>query len=231
MILNTAGEPYGVQPGICVIINNTEFISAQELSHGKKDEESLTVLFTSLKFDVKRHQNLTAQQMVKEIKYYSNVQHKGVFFLIILSYGTLVNYAILGTDGKPVTIHQLENLFCPKNCPSLCDVPKIFMIDAIQDSQEEKHFITKLTEGKKRLAYRTDMAQSTIIYASTYGRVALLSGSQFTETLVKVIAEATPNTSFTQIIQEVKARIQRSNTCQTVEVVDKLTCDYFIKRY
>ena len=39
-----------------------------DLPAGKKDEESLKVLFTMLEFNVNIHQNLTADQIVSEVQ-------------------------------------------------------------------------------------------------------------------------------------------------------------------
>ena len=212
-----------------------EFISGKGQS--KRDEESLNILFTSLGFNVKIHQYLTAQQMITNVESYSEMQHEGVFLLIILSLGTLVDnqVAVLGTDNKAVKIHHLETLFHASSCSSLIGIPKIFLIDAFQD---DKNLIPEYTESmatKQSLACpdRTDMWDFAIIYTLTFEYVAHAtnSGSWFTQIIVKVITEAIPCISFTKIIQEVKARVQRSNTHQMVECVDRLTRDYFIKRY
>ena len=133
------GVPYDVKPGICVIINNMKFTQGKNLPAAKKDEDRLLVLFKTLDFDVRIHQNLTAQEMTTVVRSYSTMQHEGVFFLIILSHGTLLENieAVAGTDGESVTIHQLKTFFHANNCPSLRGVPKIFFIDACRGSQEE----------------------------------------------------------------------------------------------
>lgn len=243
--------PYEGKPGLCVIINNMVFQEHAGLPDGKKDEESLQVLFTTLGFDVKIHQNLIAQEMIRKVESYSKMQHKGVFFLIILSHGTLVNNkdAVLGTDGEAVEIHYLESFFHATNCPSLHGVPKIFLIDACRGGKKEKGFTPKLTQSggittKSSATSLTSLTNTTsgtdsghfvIVYASTYGNVAYYArnrGSHLTQTFVRVTTEASPDKTFTKIIQEVKARIQRSvHGHQTVESVDRLTRDYFIKRY
>ena len=220
-----------------------EFISAKNLPQGKRDEQSLFILFARLGFNVKIHQNLTAQLMITTVKSYSEMQHEGVFLLIILSHGTPVNnqMAVLGTDDKAVTIYHLETFFCASSCPSLDEVPKIFLIDAFRADKDftpermaTKESHTSLSQFASASYGRDNiMWDFAIVYASTFEYVAYFTNScsQFTRTFTKVITEATPDTSFTQIIQEVKARIQRSTTHQMVEFVDQLTHDYFIKRY
>ena len=231
-----------------MIINNMVFTQARGLPGGKKDEESLKVLFTTLGFDVKIHQNLTGNEIIRKVESYGKMQHEGVFFLIILSHGTLVNNrdAVLGTDSESVEIHYLESFFHGTNCPSLHGVPKIFLIDACRGSQHEKVFkpktaVSMATKSSCTSSSRpdspvpgTDSGHFVIVYASTYGNVAFTNthgGSHLTQTFVRVTTEASSDKSFTKIIQEVKARVQRSNVHQTVESVDRLTSDYFIKRY
>ena len=223
------------------------FTHESGLPGGKRDEESLKVLFTTLGFEVKTHQNLTGNEMTRKVESYSRIEHNGVFFLVILSHGTLSNNidAVIGTDSEPVEIRCLESFFYASNCPSLHGVPKIFMIDACRGNRQERVFKPKTASGMATKSSGTSLTQQDsavpgtdsghfiIVYASTHGNVAFTtnSGSQLTQTFVRVTTEASPDKSFTKIIQEVKARVQRSNAHQTVESVDRLTRDYFIKRY
>ena len=239
--------PYDVQPGLCVIINNTEFTrGASPLPQGKKDEKSLHVLFKTLGFDLKIHQNLTAQEMIHRVQSYSKIQHEGVFFLIILSHGALVSNkeVVLGTDCKPVEIHELETFFHASNCHSLYEVPKIFLIDACRGDKKESAFKPQRTCGMAKhldpslpghasTAPGTDSADFAILYASTYGNVAYVTkrGSQLTQTFVKVTSEASLDKTFIDIIQEVQTRIRASNFHQTVELVNRLNQPYYIKRF
>ena len=97
-----------------MIINNMVFKQGiHGLPEGKNDEDSLNVLFTTLGFDVSIHQNLTGREMINKVESYSRKEHKGVFFLVILSHGTLVNNrdAVIGTDNESVEIHYLESFF------------------------------------------------------------------------------------------------------------------------
>ena len=126
-----------------MIINNMDFTRAASLPGGKRDEERLAVLFTALGFDVDIHQNLTGKEVFDTVKSYGAMQHRGAFFLIILSHGKSVNHrpAVLGTDGTPVVVQDLERFFYASNCTSLDGKPKIFLIDAAcWGSQEERTF-------------------------------------------------------------------------------------------
>ena len=226
-----------------------EFRYEDNLLGGEEDQQRLLVLFTHLGFDVRIHKNLTADQMIRKAESYSKMQHNGVFFLVILSHGTQIENkdAVLGTDSKSVTVHQLESLFHASGCPSLHNLPKIFMIDACRGDKEERVYTPNLNisgmiqkrekAGEKSClisgAGGADSAHIAIIYASTYGKVAYATnkGSQMTQTFVDVTTEATPDKDFLGIIKEVKARVQTSNPRQAIQSVDTWTKKYFIKRY
>ena len=229
-----------------MIINNMIFKKGSPLPGGEEDQQRLLVLFTSLGFDVKIHQNLIAEQMIRKAESYGKMQHKGVFFFVISSHGTLVDNreAVLGADSKPVKIDQLESFFCSSKCPSLHGVPKIFMIDACRGNQEEESInpqtetTTKSARGtptrRASDAPGTDSGHFVKVYASTYGNVAhhnVHEGSKLTQTFVDVTKEASSDDSFKQIIDEVKDRLQSSSTPQTVEYVATSTRQYFLKRY
>lgn len=73
---------YNANPGVCLIINNMTFTNPSiiDLEVGKQDKDSLKVIFTSLGFDVKVHQNLTGQEeMASCVKSYRQKEHSGVF--------------------------------------------------------------------------------------------------------------------------------------------------------
>lgn len=239
------GQPYTHPPGLCVIINNMVFTRAENLLLRQKDEDDLHELFTRLGFDVRVHQNLTAEQMTTQVKDYSRMEHNGVFFLVILSHGILSDNreAVIGTDDLPVPISWLERFFHTTNCPSLHEVPKIFLIDACRGEVHETVYTPPRSMGLRTLGGSivsptgtepgTDSAHFMIIFASTYGHVAYATGngSHLTQTFVTVMGEANYDDSLQVITQEVKERVQRLNLGhQTVEVVDRLTRNYLIKR-
>ena len=239
-------KPYDVLPGLCVIINNMLFINGSHLPEGKTDEDSLHVLFKTLGFDVRIHQNLTAQGMMDKVQSYGKMKHTGVFLLIILSHGGLVDNkeVVSGTDCRAVEIRKLEHFFYASNCPSLHGVPKIFLIDACRGSQEESIYTPKDSDcilTKSACASQptcttavpgTDSGHFAILYASTYGNVSFITkkGSRLTQTFVEVTSEASVDKTFIQITQEVKTRLQVSGAGQTAELVDRLNHAYYIKR-
>jgi hypothetical protein len=184
--------------------------------------------------------------MVHKVKSYSKLQHTGVFFLIILSHGTIVEdkEVIIGTDCKPVMINDIESFFHATKCPTLNNIPKIFLIDACRGDEQERVFSEPQSHDRNRLipksvsknprdrrAARLDTSDFLLVYAATHGHVAYatFNGSLLTQTFIKVTNEATENETITEIIREVKARVQNQGQ-QMVESVDRLTRKYFIKK-
>ena len=230
-----------------MIINNMDFTRAASLPGGKKDEEKLVVLFSTLGFKVKIHQNLTGRKIVDTVKSYSAMQHSGAFFLVILSHGTSIDNksAVLGTDSEAVVVQDLERSFYASNCNSLHGKPKIFLIDACRGSQEEKTFNPVSTSGmttKKsstslrrldRVETRSDSADFLIVYAATDGHVAFTTdkGGYLTQAFVEVTSKADKTDSLQEIIRKVRVKVQYRNAHQTVESIDRLTRRYLIKRY
>ena len=184
--------------------------------------------------------------MVHKVESYSKRQHKGAFFLIILSHSTMVRgrEAIVGTDNKTVMMDDIESFFHATKCPTLHKVPKIFLIDACLDEQQERAYSERQSHDTSRLiadqnpsnrsrrAAKLDTSDLLLVYASTHGHEAYSThrGSQLTQTFIEVTKEAADNKTITKIIQEVEARVEEHGQ-QTVEVVDTLTHDYFMKRY
>ena len=217
-------------------MNNTVFDTPQlgELTGGKKDEEDLKELFKKLGFTVMVHQNLTAEKMKSIAEGYSRMKHHGVFFLIILSHGGEGD-VVYGTDGMEVEVHQLKELFYATKCPSLAEIPKIFMIDACRGSRNERiqYFETKsATKRPNQWDFATDSSHFYTIFASTQGTTAGIDskqGSYLTRNFVEVIRGANSGKKFDELMTSVKRRIHRTKK-QTAEITSTFTKFYYIKR-
>ena len=84
------------------------------------------------------------------------------------------------------------------NCPSLHEIPKIFLVDACRGNRQERVFHPKSTGSMATKSSDislsrhastesgTDSGHFVIVYASTHGNVAYTShrGSQLTQTFV-----------------------------------------------
>ena len=230
-MLNSIDDaPYDVEPGLCVIINNMEFTRAPRLPGGKKDEEKLAVLFTTLGFEVKTHRNLTGKEISNTVESYSTRKHSGAFFLAILSHGTSIDNrpAVLGTDRTAVVVSNLEHFFYASKCKSLKGIPKIFLIDACRGGQKENAF-----HPLDSAATQSDSADFLIIHAAADGNAAFTTdeGSYLTQMFVEVTLKADKADSLRDIVTRVGHKIQYLNARQTVESTNRLTHKYLIKRY
>jgi predicted RNA binding protein with dsRBD fold (UPF0201 family) len=219
-----------------------EFTHQKPLPGGEKDEEKLETLFAALGFEVKIHQNLTAEQIFDTVESYGAKHHSGAFFFVILSHGTSIDNrpAVISTDNRAVVVNDLESLFYASNCNSLHGKPKIFLIDACRGSQEENIFTPVSTKTSSAslarldsVATRSDSADFLIINAATNGYVAFATekGSYLTQTFVEVTSGADETTSLIDIVTRVRLKVQDRDPHQTVESTDRLTRKYLIKRY
>ncbi|XP_031790537.1 caspase-9 isoform X2 [Piliocolobus tephrosceles] len=106
--------------GHCLIINNVNFCRESGLSTrtgSSIDCEKLQRRFSSLHFMVEVKQDLTAKA--------SHLQFPG---------------AVYGTDGCPVSVERIVNIFNGTSCPSLGGKPKLFFIQACGGDQKDHGF-------------------------------------------------------------------------------------------
>ncbi len=227
-------DQYKGTPGKCVIISNTKFPELPNLPEGEIDQQSLLVLFTLLKFEVKIHKNKTAADLVDIVESYSKVKHRGVFVLAVLSHGG--DGVVYGTDKQPVEIAAFEKMFSSQNCPTLTGVPKIILIDACRgttktDNDQISSNKTKGDQQKGKLPNKIgEGADFAIVYPTTRGKEAYIEtdkGSILTQAFVDEVKGADPSDSFRTIMDRVKRRVEPQ---QTVEVVDRLRKHYYMQQ-
>ncbi len=234
---------YRGRQGLCVIINNIEFQNFDHIECGDTDAKRLQVLFTMLDFEVAVHNNLTAAQIIAKVKFYSQETHKGIFVLALLSHGK--EDVIAGSDDQLVEIKQLAEFFYASNCPTLIDIPKIFIIDACRGGATETlHSINSTCCTKSSLADESSLSikynevsntgDFVFVFGTTYGHKAYFheeEGSTFTKAFCKIVTKAHPDLSFHQILLNVNQTLAKEKAKQTVEVVYRgMKKDYYIKR-
>uniref|UniRef100_A0A1X7TBR3 Caspase family p20 domain-containing protein n=1 Tax=Amphimedon queenslandica TaxID=400682 RepID=A0A1X7TBR3_AMPQE len=225
---------YQFGPGLCVIINNIVFHDPRNnLPSGIKDEASLNSTFTSLGFDVRVHQNKTAEQIGSIARGYSAMQHTGAFFLIISSHGGEGD-VVYGTDGEAVAVHDLKKHFYATKCPSLAKIPKVFVIDACRGIiKEPVHYTTKAFESSASSSTTRvmDSADIMTIFASARGNTAGCNenGSFFIQKFVRVLKKHATKMNLTDMMKKVKRKIERLQV-QTPHVETSFSKDYYIKR-
>lgn len=128
--------------GICVIINNRNFIvnpsdpSSKEMPERRGtdvDATQLQQLFTKLDFVVEMKVNLTdtdMMQLLVDIAHNTDHRNYDCFVCCILTHGVLNH--LYGTNGRLVNIKDLTSVFQANRCPSLAGKPKLFFLQACQ---------------------------------------------------------------------------------------------------
>ncbi|XP_041366892.1 caspase-3-like [Gigantopelta aegis] len=120
--------------GMCVIINNKDFTSRRMSKWNGTDEDvrKLKSFFKQCEFEVKIFENQIQQDMLKELKQISLSDHRAYdcFVCFILSHGQ--HGSVFGTDGRPVSVAEIELFFSARQCSTLAKKPKLFFIQACQ---------------------------------------------------------------------------------------------------
>ena len=119
--------------GIALIISNEHFGGNQLLRDrqgNEKDIEHLEHLWSSLHFEVQVRRDLNSQDIYNVMRETSTLDHSqfDCFVCCLLSHGA--SGGIYGIDSELVEIKDITSLFKGVACPSLCNKPKLFFIQA-----------------------------------------------------------------------------------------------------
>ncbi|XP_047583739.1 caspase-9 isoform X3 [Lutra lutra] len=136
--------------GHCLIINNVNFCLDSRLTArtgSNIDCEKLRQRFHLLHFMVEVKCDLTAKQMVQALVELARRDHSALdcCVVVILSHGCQASHrqfpgAVYGTDGCPVAIERIVNIFNGAGCPSLGGKPKLFFIQACGGERKDHGF-------------------------------------------------------------------------------------------
>lgn len=124
--------------GICLIVNNKEFLGDLSVRTGTDiDAKNLKDLFSQLNFTIKLIKNATAVQMKEAIKDIAARDHSATDCVIVclLSHG--ISGKIYASDGELLPLSELLEplLMCAKK-PELVDIPRLFFIQACRVVKE-----------------------------------------------------------------------------------------------
>ncbi|XP_014639374.1 PREDICTED: caspase-9 isoform X2 [Ceratotherium simum simum] len=146
--------------GHCLIINNVNFCLESGLSTrtgSNIDCEKLQRRFRLLHFVVDVKGDLTAKQMVQALTELARRDHGALdcCVVVILSHGCQASHlqlpgAVYGTDGCPVSVERIVNIFNGTGCPSLGGKPKLFFIQACGGDQKDYGFEVVSTSPEDR---------------------------------------------------------------------------------
>ena len=202
--------------GIAVIINNSEFCSTDEESNRKGsdvDEHNLRVTWEYLQYEVRIFRNLIASQITHELMQIALQTHDNYdsFVCFILSHGDLD--VVFGVDNQAVKIDDLANLFKANSCPSLCNKPKLFFIQACRGKDKDKGIYVQKDGGiRNSLPSDSDFLFS---HASPPGNVSWRSpryGSWYISSLCKVFVDNAPQQDLVTMLPMVNSKVSEVYT-------------------
>ncbi|XP_048206243.1 caspase-9 [Perognathus longimembris pacificus] len=146
--------------GHCLIINNVTFCPTSGLGprHGSHvDCQRLQHRFRRLHFAVEVKCDLPAKQMVQALMELAQRDHRALdcCVVVILSHGCQASHlqfpgAVYGTDGHPVSVERIVNIFNGTRCPGLGGKPKLFFIQACGGEQKDRGFEVALGSCEDR---------------------------------------------------------------------------------
>lgn len=127
---------------LALIICNTEFDSLSRRVGADVDIRGMTMLLESLGYTVDVKENLTAQEMTKELEAFAaRKEHKtsDSTFVVFMSHG--IRDGICGKEysGNNTEVLQINTIFQTLNtskCPSLKDKPKVIIIQACRGGNQ-----------------------------------------------------------------------------------------------
>uniref|UniRef100_A0A3Q4H6M1 Caspase-8 n=1 Tax=Neolamprologus brichardi TaxID=32507 RepID=A0A3Q4H6M1_NEOBR len=146
--------------GWCVVFNNEIFTGThlKDRKGTQKDADALNAVFTRLGFQVKIHNNCTAEQMKKKINDLGRINFTSddALVVFVLSHGE--KECVFGTDGERVLLKELTDPFTSKRASTLTGKPKLFFIQACQGDGYQKGYrpCSREDENRKKEAWQAD---------------------------------------------------------------------------
>uniref|UniRef100_A0A667YM83 Caspase 20, apoptosis-related cysteine peptidase n=1 Tax=Myripristis murdjan TaxID=586833 RepID=A0A667YM83_9TELE len=167
--------------GLCVIINNENFIYSSKSSFSIP-AESLAEVFSWLGFRVLMCKDQTKDQMDQL------PQHGDAFVCCILSHGD--TGTVTGTDGIPLPITDITSTFNGNNCALLVDKPKVFFIQACQGRQKHQGvLVTDLADDLVSIPLEADFLVAIATVEKYPAMRHVVDGSWFIQALCRQLKE------------------------------------------
>ncbi|KAK2094835.1 Caspase-9 [Saguinus oedipus] len=133
--------------GHCLIINNVNFSLESRLSTRTCSNINcgkLQLRFSLLHFMVEVKRDLTAKEMRLTLLELARQDHGALdcCVVVICCQASHLQFlrAVYGTDGYPVSVEKIVNIFNGTSCPSLGGKPKLFFIQACGGEQKDHGF-------------------------------------------------------------------------------------------
>lgn len=135
--------------GLCVVINNEEFLQSKRRAGSQEDARALRETFTALGFVVDIHENLDAADMKSLLKNTGkrNFYNEDALVVCVLSHG--LKDCVYGSDDVMVSLGDLTDPFTSLNAPSLAGKPKLFFIQACQGTGYQKGSLSSIPKPEE----------------------------------------------------------------------------------
>ncbi|XP_070830542.1 caspase-8-like [Chaetodon trifascialis] len=206
--------------GLCVLINNENFLNGDVRNGTNKDAESLAEVFSWLGFRVLMCKDQTKDQMDRTLKFFASLsdlsqlqefgvkewsgsgfadlckapKHGDAFICCILSHGE--KSVVLGTDRKPLSIKQITRTFKATDQSALTGKPKVFLIQACQgDERQRGVFFKDLQADDSHSLFIPEEADVLVATATVEDHVSFrhrIDGSWFIQSVCQQLKEGCP---------------------------------------
>jgi len=198
--------------GLAVLIINNQFKSADSTSKmlpnrrgSQIDENNLQLLWEFLNYDVRTFKNLSASEITANLRKIACESHANYdsFVCCILSYAHLDG--IYGTDGEPVKINDIADIFKESCCPLLAGKPKMFFIQAncVKNQKFEDVF-------GRALPKKPDYLFSYVTAPCNISYKGRLSGSWYVSILRDVFSQHAKEKDLLEMLSIVNQRVSEA---------------------
>ncbi|XP_060078147.1 caspase-3-like [Ylistrum balloti] len=123
------------EPGHAVIINNRKFTDLPDREGTDKDAANLLNRFNEFGFHTRLICDKSRHELLEELKNIARMDHTehSTFFCTFLTHGN--ERGIWATDSQ-IKMNELSDIFDAKNCPTLINKPKIFLMQACRGNDD-----------------------------------------------------------------------------------------------
>lgn len=152
--------------GMTLIINIRSFNDevGEQLTRlgSEKDVDLLKALFGDLGFMIQTKENLTKDELMKELRDVVRQDHSSYdcFVLWLMSHGK--SGGVMCSDKVTISIETLQRMF--RECPTLIGKPKLFFIQACRGDEEDegKYVVTDTDISADKQVNETNEAKKAI---------------------------------------------------------------------
>ncbi|XP_028627161.1 caspase-1 [Grammomys surdaster] len=229
---------------LALIICNIEFQHLSRRVGADVDLREMKLLLEDLGYSVKEKINLTAREMVKEVKEFAACKEHTTAdstFLVFMSHGIQEGICGITYSNEVADILKFDTIFQMMNtsqCPSLKDKPKVIIIQACRGEKEgvvllsdsvkdsEKEFLADAIfedDGIKKAHIEKDFIA---FYSSTPDSVSWrhpVRGSRFIESLIKHMRDYAWSCDLEDIFRKVRFSFEQPESRLQMPTTERLT--------